>query len=101
GFSYTIATKGYTATTENYSLSYTNTSGGELTFEWFNGSFRRLRVNVPGLTLGTFHHVAATADGTNVSFYLDGTLVQTLAMPAPLLNTATGPLEIGGNAVSG
>jgi hypothetical protein len=35
------------------------------------------------LANGAWHHVAATYDGTNLKFYIDGTLVKTTAMTSP------------------
>jgi len=96
---YAIADYATTGGSENYGL-YVDNSGGTpgLVFEWFTASgFTDLLVPVPGLTLGVYHHVAATADGSQVNFYLDGALVGTKPMASPLTPTA-GSLQIGAAA---
>src|SRR5262249_2391898 len=97
GTSYVVLAKAFGTNTENYGL-YIN-SAGELVFEWYR-SATAYRVSSVGanLTTGSYHHVAATADGTTVKLYADGVLVGQGAMPVGLDATAPGPLEIGGLA---
>jgi len=52
------------------------------------------------LQTGTWTHLAATFDGSNLRLYTDGTLVRTTANAGSLVTTA-GDLSIGGNAVWG
>lgn len=49
-----------------------------------------VRAAVARPTDSQFHHVAGTYDGTNVRLYLDGTLVATQALTAPLRTDADG-----------
>lgn len=51
-----------------------------------SGGFVRASVARP--TDGAFHHFAGTYDGTNVRAYLDGTLVATQALTAPMRTDA-------------
>jgi glucose/arabinose dehydrogenase/PKD repeat protein len=50
--------------------------------------------------LGAWSHLAATYDGTNLRFYVNGALVTTKATSGSMPNTAN-PLRIGGNAIWG
>ena len=52
------------------------------------------------LPLGAWSHLAATYDGANLRFYVNGVLVTTKATSGSMPNTAN-PLQIGGNAVWG
>jgi glucose/arabinose dehydrogenase len=52
------------------------------------------------LPLNAWSHLAATYDGTNLRFYVNGALVTTKATTGAMPNTAN-PLRIGGNAVWG
>ncbi len=52
------------------------------------------------LPLNTWSHLAATYDGTNLRFYVNGVLVTTKATSGAMPNTAN-PLRIGGNAIWG
>jgi glucose/arabinose dehydrogenase/PKD repeat protein len=52
------------------------------------------------LALNAWTHLASTYDGTNLRFYVNGTLVTTKATSGAMPNTAN-PLRIGGNAVWG
>ncbi len=52
------------------------------------------------LPLGTWSHLAATYDGTNLRLYLNGTLVTTKTTSGAMPNTSS-PLRIGGNAIWG
>jgi hypothetical protein len=95
---YAIADRSVSLSSENYGLYVDNINGvPTLVFEWYNGGFRHAVLPVPGLTLGTYHHVAATADGTTVNFYLDGALAGSAAQTAALVPT-TGNLQIGAAA---
>lgn len=49
-----------------------------------------VRASVARPTDGLFHHVAGTYDGVNVRLYLDGTLVATQPLTAPLRTDADG-----------
>jgi glucose/arabinose dehydrogenase/PKD repeat protein len=49
------------------------------------------------LTAGTWTHLAATVSGGSLRLYVDGTLVNTTALPGPLTVTDS-PLRIGGNS---
>jgi uncharacterized protein YjbI with pentapeptide repeats len=93
---YVIATKGITASSENYGL-YIRLTGAntlELLFEWYNGGSHQALSTNSGLTIGTFHHVAATADGTTITFYVDGQAVGQVSQTAPLLPNSS-PFQIG------
>ncbi|MFO0940978.1 MAG: LamG domain-containing protein [Pirellulales bacterium] len=90
-----IITKGITTTSENYGLYIVNVSGAlELVFEGYNGSWRQYSTTGTSLTIGEFHHVAATADGTTISLYVDGRLAKTLVQTVPL-QPNSGQLQIG------
>jgi hypothetical protein len=52
------------------------------------------------LPLSAWSHLAATYDGTNLRFYVNGALITTKATTGAMPNTAN-PLRIGGNAVWG
>jgi len=52
------------------------------------------------LPLNAWSHLASTYDGTNLRFYVNGTLVTTKATSGAMPNTAN-PLRIGGNAIWG
>jgi concanavalin A-like lectin/glucanase superfamily protein/Big-like domain-containing protein len=52
------------------------------------------------LPLNAWSHIASTYDGTNLRFYVNGTLAATKATTGAMPNTAN-PLRIGGNAVWG
>ena len=52
------------------------------------------------LPLNAWSHLTSTYDGSNLRFYLNGTLIATKAATGAMPNTAN-PLRIGGNAVWG
>jgi len=52
------------------------------------------------LPLNTWTHLAATYDGSALRLYVNGTQVSSLARSGSI-NTSTGPLRVGGNAVWG
>ena len=52
------------------------------------------------LAANTWTHIAATYDGANMRFYVNGSLVRTVARTGAILAT-DGPLHIGGNEVWG
>jgi hypothetical protein len=52
------------------------------------------------LPLNTWTHLAVTYNGALLSFYVNGTLVDTSTLTGSLFNS-TGPLRIGGNGVWG
>lgn len=56
------------------------------------GGLQRAAATRP--TDGLWHHYAATYDGTNVRFYLDGTLTDTQALTAPL-RTDADTIDVG------
>ena len=94
---FVIASRAYSATTENYGL-YVNSSG-ELVFEWYSaGAFHTETSSGAdlGSRLGVFQQVAVVTDGSTVTFYVNGAAVGSSAMPDPLDNSASGNLEIGG-----
>ena len=94
---YVIASRAYSATSENYGL-YVNSSG-ELVFEWYSaGAFHTETSSGAdlGSRLGVFQQVAVVTDGSTVTFYVNGVAVGSAAMPDPLDDTASGNLEIGG-----
>ena len=94
---YVIASRAYSATSENYGL-YVNSSG-ELVFEWYSaGAFHTETSSgaALGSRLGVFQQVAVVTDGSTVSFYVNGVAVSSAAMPDPLDDSASGDLEIGG-----
>jgi len=94
---YVIASRAYSATSENYGL-YVNSSG-ELVLEWYSaGAFHTVTSSgaALGSRLGVFQQVAVVTDGSTVTFYVNGAAVSSAAMPDPLDGTAAGPLEIGG-----
>ncbi len=94
---FVIASRVYSATSENYGL-YVN-SGGELVFEWYSaGAFHTETSSgaALGSRLGVFQQVAVVTDGSIVTFYVNGAAVSSSAMPDPLDATTSGNLEIGG-----
>ena len=94
---YVIASRAYSATSENYGL-YVNSSG-ELIFEWYSsGAFHTETSSGAdlGSRLDVFQQVAVVSDGSTVTFYVNGVAVSSSAMPVPLDNSASGSLEIGG-----
>ena len=94
---YVIASRAYSATSENYGL-YVNSSG-ELVFEWYSaGAFHTETSSGAdlGSRLGVFQQVAVVTDGSTVTFYVNGVAVSSSAMPDPLDDSASGNLEIGG-----
>jgi hypothetical protein len=64
----------------------------------FVGSAERNAVGTSALTLNGWSHLAATYDGSSLKLYVNGGLVQTLAVAGSIL-TSTGVLHMGGNAV--
>ena len=49
------------------------------------------------ITVGSWHHVAATWDGTDVSLYVDGVLADTTTSAGLTPNGSTMPVVLGGN----
>ena len=94
----TIATKQNSAYI-NYSLFVT--SEGELAFYWVDPAGTHGVVS-SGIDMspGIFHHVAATADGARVRFYVDGVLRWDAPQPSPLVAVPDAPLTIGSEPVS-
>jgi hypothetical protein len=64
----------------------------------FIGSTERNAVGTSALTLNGWSHLAATYDGSSLRLYVNGVLVQTLAV-AGAMPASTGVLHMGGNAV--
>jgi hypothetical protein len=92
-----IVTKGIQGyQSENYGLYIhrLSTDAMELLFEYQDGTNYKVISDGSGLTTGRFYHVAVTADGTNVRFYLNGTLVST-APQVTALAVNDLPLQIG------
>jgi hypothetical protein len=86
-----VALKG--ANFENYGVYITN--AGELSFQFFDGSgFPTIVSSGAGLATGTLYHIAVTADGANIKFYVNGALVSQAAQPSALV-TNTEVLQIG------
>src|SRR5262249_29244104 len=52
------------------------------------------------LQTGVWSQLAATYDGSNLRFYINGNLVSTLGVSG-LLTSSSGPLRIGGNSIWG
>jgi hypothetical protein len=110
---FVVATKGLgvggcaSGTCENYGLYVRNISGTlELLLEYYDPSFvgsprviphsgfAWIIANGSNLTIGTPHHVAVTADGNFVTFYVDGRFVSQEVQPGPLpFNNV--PFQIG------
>jgi hypothetical protein len=70
--------------------AYFTTAGGTL----------RAATGTAVLPTNAWTHLAATYDGTNMRFYVNGVLVRDVLRSGSILNTA-GPLHIGGNQVWG
>ncbi len=68
-------------------------SGGHLGAGMCNASTCSAVVGATQVTTGTFHHVAAVFDGTNLRVYLDGVLDGTASSVSP--TDGVNPLEIG------
>ncbi|MFO0908086.1 MAG: LamG-like jellyroll fold domain-containing protein [Isosphaeraceae bacterium] len=93
------------ASDPNYALLLTNTGGATrlgLRYHTTTGSQTVTSAALP-FGAGAFHHVAATADGSNIKFYVDGALFDTVAVVGTPVtygpNTAGDPsvqLFIGG-----
>ncbi|MCA9062476.1 MAG: hypothetical protein KDA96_05440, partial [Planctomycetaceae bacterium] len=98
GETWTVLHKGITGNVGNYAIEISDDGSGntEMAMTWYNGGWQRIATPVPSLTAGQFHHVAVTADGINVSLYLDGVLQSQQAQPAELL-VNNHPLQIGAN----
>ena len=92
GGSSVIVGKGVTASSDNYELLVNENQ--ELQFFSYNAGFHGVTATGSGITLGQFHHVAATVDGSTVRLYVDGQLVHEQAQAAPLVPN-NGPLLIG------
>ncbi len=106
---FAIALKSLTASSENYGFYVARVGAAtELDFEWFNGGFHNILSTTGAALLAQpgFHHVAVTADGANVSFYVDGQPIGQSAQTSPLIPSA-GTFQIGsaepalGNRVDG
>jgi hypothetical protein len=99
GAAYVIATQGLPSAYENYGLYVVVEAGNpELYFEWgtySGGSGNYYAVSTgTSLTVGKFHHVAVTADGTYITFYVDGNQTTQVAQTEPLTPNTSG-LQIG------
>ena len=95
--SWVVAHKGKSANTSNYELGVGPDGGGgaEIGLGWYNGgTFYSVSIPAPGFVVGEFHHVAATADGTTVSIYLDGVLIGQGVQTTPLVPN-NDPLQLG------
>lgn len=88
-----IATKGVTAKdSENYSMYIRNINNSgklKLLFEYYNPpdsptGFSWIMSQEVSLNLLEFHHVALTADGDQIKFYVDGRFISQSAQPGPL-----------------
>jgi hypothetical protein len=66
----------------------------------FVGSTERNVVGTSALALNAWSHLAATYDGSSLRLYVNGVLVQSLAVSGAI-PTSTGVLHLGGNAVWG
>jgi hypothetical protein len=64
------------------------------------GGAIRAVTGTAALAANTWTHVATTYDGANMRFYVNGSLVRTVARTGAILAT-DGPLHIGGNEVWG
>jgi hypothetical protein len=67
---------------------------------WVNLGGARAAESPTRLAAGTWTHVAATYDGSNLRFYRNGALVTTLATTGSMV-ASTGALRIGGNSIWG
>jgi len=97
-----VASKGISSSSENYSLYLRNNGFGrmELVFAWHNGGFRSAQSVGAAIVPGVFTHIAATADGSTVKFYVNGQFVSQLAQSASLVPNG-GELYVGNIAQSG
>ncbi len=96
---YVIASRSFSATSENYGL-YVLPSG-ELMFEWYNsGIFHKVQSTgaALGTRIGSFQQVAVVADGSTVTFHVNGVARGSAGMSAALVSSQPGNLEIGGVA---
>lgn len=76
------------------------TSGKIETYFYIGGAYRLAGEALSNLTAGTWYHIAATFDGSNVRFYRDGTLKQTVAASGSILTSAE-PVFIGADPSAG
>ncbi|HEY6730298.1 MAG TPA: LamG-like jellyroll fold domain-containing protein [Solirubrobacterales bacterium] len=76
-----------------------SSNGSKPRAENFTGA-ENTAAGTAALALNAWSHLAATYDGTNLRFYVNGVLVTTKATSGSMPNTAN-PLRIGGNAVWG
>jgi hypothetical protein len=53
------------------------------------------------IPVGTWSHIATTWDGTSLSIYLDGTLIDALTIRQTLLASPSGDLYVGGRGAAG
>ncbi|MCJ8012666.1 NPCBM/NEW2 domain-containing protein [Paenibacillus sp. KQZ6P-2] len=63
-------------------------------FVYKDGSWTSASANLPANWVNNWHHVAGTYDGTNLSLYIDGSIVATKAYSGSF-NSNTYPLTIG------
>ncbi len=80
-----------------YALYASN--GSKPRTENFNG-VENTAAGTTALPLNAWSHLAATYDGANLRFYVNGALITTKATSGAMPNTAN-PLRIGGNAIWG
>ena len=77
---------------------YSNSDRGLPAGIAYTGGSERMAYGTNVLPTGTWTYLAATHDGTNVRFYVNGTLVSTVATSGAK-PTTNGMLRIGGNGV--
>ena len=78
GFNNVQATNTYATTTEGTALGMCS---GFLYFNTFNGAGAKTEIDTGTLVLNQWHHIVATFDGTLMTLYLDGNLVNTKTPP--------------------
>ena len=88
----TIISKDADATTRSYNLSINSGGSPEFSVQTVNGLMTAAST-VP-LTTGTWAHVAATYDGTNITIYVNGEQTGTVLHSGSITNN-TSPLFIG------
>ncbi len=85
-------------------IANTATSGKIETYFYVGGAYKlageAFDTPANNLVAGNWYHIAATFDGSNVRFYRDGSLIQTVAANGSILNSSE-PVFIGANPSSG